>query len=141
MACRKTKLTVDVGSFRRYEVISRDEVFSKYNGFCAYSGTPLEDDWQIEHVIPKRRGGGDSIENLVPVQRLINHYKRALTLEEFRTWYLDGLHIRLKKVPKNPWSEKGIRRKIYMLKVASYFDITPDKPFCGKFYFEQFEEG
>jgi len=47
-----------------------------------------------------------------------------------------GLHERLKKLPKNPKAEKSIKRKKYLLKVAEFFDIKPDKPFNGKFYFE-----
>jgi hypothetical protein len=72
----------------------------------------------------------------MPTQKLINHYKNTLPLESFRTWYLGGLHNRLKKLPKNPRTEKGKRHKEYMLKIANYFGITEDKPFSGKFYFE-----
>ena len=42
----------------------------------------------------------------------------------------------LKKLPKNPKTEKSIKRKAYLLKVANFFDISIDKPFSGKFYFE-----
>ena len=126
----------------------REKVGEKYNGLCAYSGTPLEDDWQVEHIKPLRRNwynGGkplfpknDNIDNMVPVQKLINHYKHELDLEDFREWYLGRLHIRLSKLPKNPRTEKSHRHKAYMLKVASYFGITKDNPFSGIFYFEQF---
>jgi len=125
----------------------RDKIYNKYNGKCAYSGTPLEPDWWVEHIDPLRRSwynGGkpifpenDNIENMIPVQKIINHYKHSLNLEEFRTWYLGGLHVRLRKLPKNPRTEKGKKRKEYMLKIAGYFGITPDKPFDGKFYFEK----
>lgn len=73
---------------------------------------------------------------MIPVQKIINHYKHSISLEEFRTWLLGGLHIRLKKLPKNPRTEKGVKRKEYLKKVAGYFGITEDKPFNGKFYFE-----
>ena len=81
----------------------------------------------------------DTIENMFPCQKIINHYKGSLPLNTFRTWYLGGLHERLKKLPKNPRTEKGQKRKDYLLKVAGYFGITPDKPFEGKFYFEKKE--
>jgi len=122
----------------------RDRIYQKYNGLCAYSGTPLEDDWQIEHINPVIRNwwtntkifpNNDSEENMVPVQKIINHYKHSLDLEGYRK-LLSGLHIRLKKVAKNPYTEKGEKRKRYILKVAGYFGITEDKPFSGKFYFE-----
>ncbi len=122
----------------------RAKVRNKYNGFCAYSGTPLEDDWQIDHIIPKikfelgfEKGDPDDINNLVPTQRLINHYKRGLSLNEFRDWYLGGLHERLAKLPKNPRTEKSKRHVAYMRKVAGYFNITETRPFSGVFYFEQ----
>ena len=125
----------------------REKIKAKYNGLCAYSGTLLEDDWQVDHLIPKRNfergiteGNANDIKNLIPSQKLVNHYKRALSLEEFRNWYLGELHIRLGKLPKNPRTDKSKKHKAYMLKVASYFGITEDKPFDKIFYFEKNEE-
>lgn len=127
----------------------RERIYNKFDGKCAYSGTPLECDWQIDHVKPIVRnlwdgtcvfGELDKEENMFPVQKIINHYKHSLSLEEFRTWYLGGLHRRLKKLPKNPKTERSIKKKEYLLKVASYFDITPENPFCGQFYFETLKQ-
>jgi 5-methylcytosine-specific restriction endonuclease McrA len=124
----------------------REQIFNKFNGLCAYSGIPLEADWQIDHIKPKimyqigsypYEGNPNNIDNLVPCQRIINHYKRALPIDTFRTWFLGELHLRLKKLPKNPKVNKSIKHKEYLLKVASYFDITVDKPFSGIFYFEK----
>lgn len=110
---------------------------------CAYSGTPLENDWQVEHIKPKfhfeygiEQGNPDNIDNLVPVQKLINHYKRALDLEKFRNDWLGKMHIRLARLPKNPRTEKSKKRIKYMRTIAGYFGITPDKPFGKVFYFE-----
>ena len=123
----------------------RDSVKNKYGGRCAYSGTILEDDWQVDHLVSKKiykykklKGNPNDIENLVPTQAIINHYKRALSLKEFRNWYLGGLHKRLKKLPKNPRTEKSHKHKAYMLKIAAYFGITEDKPFNKQFYFENY---
>lgn len=120
----------------------REQIFNKFDGRCAYSGTVLEPDWQIEHIIPVVRINGkmihrsnDCIENMVPVQKLINHYKHSYTLNDLR-YLLSILHIRLSKLPKNPRTDKGRKRKEYLLKVASYFGITENKPFSGVFYFE-----
>jgi len=127
----------------------RDIIKNKFNGLCAYSGTPLEDDWQVDHIKPKimyyigscpYQGNPNDIDNLIPAQRIINHYKRSLPLEKFKSWYLGGLHLRLKKLPKNPKTELAKKRKEYLLKIASYFDITEDKPFSGKFYFETIQD-
>lgn len=136
----------------------RERIYNKFGGLCAYSGTPpLKDDWQIDHMIPRslmrvndreELGGyinGEWVKldsyndenNLAPCQRIINHYKRAMEPHTFKEWRLSTLHERLKKLPKNPRVERSIRHKEYLLEVASYFDITPDKPFDGKFYYEK----
>mgnify|MGYP003434777171 FL=1 len=126
----------------------RNIIFNKYNGKCAYCGTELKDDWQVDHVKPRimfeigsyqYEGNPNDINNLVPCQKIINHYKRALDLETFRTWFLAGLHVRLKKLPKNPKVEKSIKKKAYLLEVAYLFGISEDSPFSGKFYFEKLE--
>lgn len=125
-------------------MIDRDMVYNKFGGRCAYSGTPLDKDWQVDHLVSRHMLGlynydqidPDGFDNLMPAQKLINHYKRGLWLEDFRTLRLKELHVRLMKLPKCPRVEKSIRRKEYMLKIAGYFGITPDKPFPGIFYFE-----
>jgi hypothetical protein len=126
----------------------REIIKQKYGGRCAYTGTVLKDDWQVDHIKPMRMyefgqhpydGNPNHIDNLVPCQRIVNHYKRALPIELFRTWFLGGLHERLKKLPKNPKVKKSIKRKAYLLEVAGLFGITEDTPFCGEFYFEKNE--
>lgn len=118
-------------------MIDRRAVYDKFDGRCAYTGTPLKDDWQVDHIVPKGIGGTDELSNLLPAQRIVNHYKRCLDNETFKTWLLGGLHLRLRKLPKNPRTEKGAKRKAYLLEVASLFGITPDKPFTGTFYYER----
>ena len=117
--------------------IDREQVYNKFNGLCAYTGTRLKDDWQVDHIVPVSNGGTNDIENLLPAQRIVNHYKGALPLKAFREWYLGGLHLRLKKLPKNPKAENSIRHKAYLLEVAELFGISIDKPFDGVFYFER----
>ncbi len=123
----------------------REIIKNKFGGKCAYTGTELKNDWQVDHVQPLLRNWwtntamlekNHNIENMFPCQKIVNHYKGSLDLETFRTWFLGGLHERLKKLPKNPKVEKSIKKKAYLLEVARLFDITPDKPFSGKFYFE-----
>jgi len=117
----------------------------KFDGKCAYTGTELKDDWQVEHINPIRRNWWENsalfekdhkTENMVPCQRIVNHYKHSLTLEDYRKRLL-MLHERLKKLPKNPRTDKGKKRKAYMLEVAELFGVTEDKPFSGIFYFEK----
>jgi len=124
---------------------NREIIKQKFGGKCAYTGTELKDDWQVDHVEPLIRNWwtntamnekAHNIKNMFPVQKIVNHYKGSLDLETFRTWYLGGLHERLKKLPKNPKVEKSIKRKAYLLEVAQLFGIEIDKPFSGTFYFE-----
>ena len=132
----------------------REEVFKKYNGLCGYTGTPLEPDWQVDHmtsvqlimaeVYSKSKSDEDykksldklsDINNLMPTQKIINHYKRAQDIEMFRK-YMSTFHLRLKKLPKNTKIKKTQARKDYLYKIAELFGISPDTPFSGKFYFE-----
>lgn len=121
----------------------RKQVFDKFGGKCAYTGKELLDDWQVDHIIPKLyfriglyKTDPNDIANLAPTFKIINHYKRACAdLEHFRA-YMHGFSQRIKRLPKNPIVEKSIKRKQYMLTIASLFDITIEKPFSGIFYFE-----
>lgn len=123
----------------------RQKVFDKYGGLCAYTGKPLGDDWQVDHAIPKYyytvlendelKDQINHIDNLLPAIKIINHYKRGLTIEGFRNYMMD-FHKRLSKLPKKTVVKRTEKRKEYMQMVANLFDITPDNPFVGKFYFE-----
>lgn len=122
----------------------RDEVYKKYNGCCAYTGKPLDEKWQIDHITPKHYykfiliedQNQNDINNLLPTFQIINHYKRGLDLEGFR-WYMLDFHLRLTKLPKKTLVERTQKRKEYMFKIAELFDITVDEPFCGTFWFEK----
>lgn len=122
----------------------RHEIFNKYGGLCAYTGKPLPEDWQVDHIETKMwcrmlMKNPDSPENLVPALRIVNHYKRAKSLDEWRL-YMQTFHKRLAKLPKKTRRDKTTKRKEYMLKVAVAFDITPEKPFNGIFYFETLKQ-
>lgn len=134
----------------------REQVRLKFKGLCAYTGKPLDDKWQVDHVMSKvknewlKKGYAcpkqivflenvDCIENLLPALKIVNHYKRSLDLYGFRAYMLN-FHTRLGKLPKKTLVESTQKRKEYMFKVAELFDITPDKPFNGVFYFETLTE-
>lgn len=139
---KKSNFMIGYFSKKQREIIKQ-----KFDGLCGYSGTLLEDDWQIDHIRPIIRNKFDGTamfpcvnyyDNLIPCQRIINHYKGSLSLEAFRNRILT-LHKRIDK-PKNPKNEKSKRKKEYLNKVAAYFKITPTKPFDGIFYFERIEK-
>jgi len=123
----------------------REIIKQKFAGKCAYTGTDLMENWQVDHKVSIQhnhyyKGSAleidvNHIDNLVPAQRIINHYKRSLSLEGFRD-YLRNFHLRLAKLPKKTTNKKTIKRIEYMQEIARLFDITPDKPFNGVFYFE-----
>ena len=151
-----------------YAMTKRERIYAKYNGRCAYTGKPLGDDWQIDHISPKLFASNpiykvcphwmneeewkrdkeetlryrkmiDGDENLFPALRIVNHYKRSLDLEGFRDRMMT-FHERLKKLPKKTSIEATRKRIWYMTKVADAFGITPENPFSGKFYFETIKE-
>ena len=73
-------------------MIDRQAVYDKWRKDVLTQAHLLKDDWQVDHIVPKEQGGTDDINNLYPAQRIVNHYKRCLDNEKFRTWLLGGLH-------------------------------------------------
>jgi len=68
------------GTLQGYEV--REYLLEKWNRKCAYCGkkdVPLE----IEHIIPKSRGGSNRINNLTLACNTCNNKKKNNTAEEF----------------------------------------------------------
>ena len=103
----------------------RQRVYNKYQGRCAYCGKVIEyKDMQVDHVIPRRRYGDNSLDNLYPSCRSCNHYKRARSLADFRRLMLT-LHRRI--------------GDIYLCRVAEDYGIICIHPWGGKFYFETLE--
>lgn len=39
---------------------------------------------QVDHIVPLRKGGSDTMDNMRPACRSCNHYKHTLTVEQFR---------------------------------------------------------
>lgn len=44
----------------------RKRVWNKTNGLCHHCGVGLDDNWEMDHFIPRARGGMHTISNLVP---------------------------------------------------------------------------
>jgi hypothetical protein len=136
----------------------RQRIHSKFDGLCAYTGKPLGEDWQIDHVSSNcsyrgkliregvsrnerknRMKENNSEDNLLPTLRIVNFYKSSRGLEGFRKFMM-SFHIRLCKLPKKTKIEKTKRRIEFLNKIAVAFDIEIDKPFSGVFYFETLKE-
>lgn len=63
----------------------RQAVFDRMKGHCAYCGCEITlSEMQVDHVMPLRKGGPDTLENMLPACRSCNHYKSTLTVQQFR---------------------------------------------------------
>lgn len=83
---------------------------------------------QVDHFIPQRSWSekeSNDIANLMPSCRMCNHYKRAHSLEVFRSYIAD--------IPKK-------LQKDYIYKIGVVYGnvIENEKPI--KFYFESLED-
>ncbi len=113
---------------------TREKVYQKYNGHCAYCGREIElRDMQVDHFIPQEMEpvvvagnfpGIDSIDdfqNLMPACRMCNHYKRAHSLNTFRRY--------IEEIPKKLRNDY-----IYKIGVAYGNIVENEKPI--RFFFE-----
>lgn len=73
--------------------ITRQQLFNKYGGKCAYCGCELQKVWHADHLLPLVRSpftGGyqyperNNNDNLMPSCPSCNNYKHSFSLEEFR---------------------------------------------------------
>ena len=98
-----------------YQTELRSFLFKKHNGRCVYCGSKAE---EIEHIIPKSKGGTDSVHNLVIACRKCNELKGKLSLKEFgKLMNKDFSHIEPKELPKHAAIVQSARN--YMFKEIS----------------------
>lgn len=82
-----------------YQKKLREFVFSKTKGRCAYCGAKAE---EIDHIVPRSKGGTDSVNNLTAACRACNERKSNLTLKDFgKLIGKDFSHLEPKKLPKD----------------------------------------
>jgi hypothetical protein len=64
------------------------QIWAKTQGYCWYCGKLMNpwDDFTVDHMDPRKNGGGDEVENLVPACKGCNSRKNAKSVEEFRTY-------------------------------------------------------
>ena len=114
---------------------TREEVYAKYNGHCAYCGKKIEyKDMQLDHLIPvqRERFGRcteeqiECFKNYMPSCRRCNHMKRAYSLEGFRE--------AVETIPKK------LYRDNYIYKVGLDYGLVEAHEHKIKFYFEQVGE-
>lgn len=76
----------------------RESIHAKYSGHCSYCGETITlKEMQIDHIVPKLKGGGDELDNLNPACRACNFYKGSETIEQFKEM-LSTIPARLEKL-------------------------------------------
>ena len=70
---------------RKLTYLERNAIYDKCDACCAYCGAHIDfKDMQVDHVMPLRKGGTDSLDNMLPACRSCNFYKSTYDLEDFR---------------------------------------------------------
>lgn len=116
---------------------TRQKIYAKYNGHCAYCGKEIRyDEMQIDHLIPVMlidsynvarnidREKVEAEENLMPACRRCNHYKRGNSLECFRG--------NIETIPRK------LEMRNYIFKVAVGYGFFDPETRKVEFYFEKF---
>lgn len=70
-------------------------VIAEYGSICHLCLKLIESDaeFSIDHVIPRSKGGDDSIENLRPAHRKCNYSRGAMDIESFQQRVSDDLQF------------------------------------------------
>ena len=108
------------GTLSGYEV--REYLLEKFDRKCIYCGkenTPLE----IEHIIPKSRGGSDKIDNLGVACHDCNQTKGSMTAEEFG---FPNIQKQVKKSLRDSALINSTRWKVYDALINTGLDVE-----CG----------
>lgn len=109
---------------RRLSLEEREVVYNKMSGRCAYCGDPIAfGAMQVDHVVPLRKGGEDTLDNMLPACRSCNHYKSTLTVEQFR--------VAVERMPA------VLMRDSVTYKIAVRFGVVFPVPKRVEFYFER----
>ena len=98
----------------------REFIFSKTKGRCSYCE---EKATEIDHIVPRAKGGTNSTYNLTPACRSCNEKKSNLSLKEFgKLMNKDYSKLEPKKLPKDAAIVQSARN--YMVKEIS--KLVPD---------------
>jgi len=75
------------------------ELYNKQNGVCPISGRKIYigDNAELDHIIPRSRGGGNNITNFQWLHVTVNQMKRNLLEEEFFA-LIEEIHQRINRL-------------------------------------------
>lgn len=106
---------------------TRELVYKKYDGHCAYCGHEISiSAMQIDHLVPFYNDGEETIDNYMPACRQCNYYKATFTIEKFRQ--------HLEQIPLS------LHNQMFIYRLAEKYGrfTTEIRPI--KFYFETVAE-
>ena len=134
-----------IGKRKSIPKTTRQKVYDKYNGHCAYCGKEIQiKDMQVDHIIPIMKsyygpkekaekvlrmfedGSINKIDNLMPSCRACNFYKGMSDIEGLRHRILTEL--------------EHTCRSTFQTKLAMQYGMIVYKPWDGLFYFERTKE-
>lgn len=118
-----------------YDTNLREFIFSKTNGRCSYCGAKAT---EIDHIVPRAKGGTDSTYNLIPACKSCNEKKSNLSLKEFgKLMGKDFSHLKPKRLPKDAAIVQSARN--YMVKEVTKLvsDTTLHDSWLTKYNREQ----
>lgn len=87
---------------RSYVWLTEEELktlWNNQNGLCALSGRPLDENSELDHIIPKTRGGTNCFQNSQWLCKEANQAKRNLLDDEFIALCVDVINYRLGNSP------------------------------------------
>ena len=103
-----------------YQQKLKSFIFNRFNNKCVYCGSKAE---EIDHIIPRAKGGANSVYNLVASCRACNKKKSNLTLKDFgKLVGKDFSYLKPKKLPKDAAIVQSARN--YMVKEVTR--LVPD---------------
>lgn len=86
-------------------------IWAKSGGLCWYCGQPAQ---QVDHVYPRDLGGGNEIDNLVPVCTWCNKSKRATPLEIWRNKMALKMGLAFTDEQRRYWADQLPQDKPYV---------------------------
>lgn len=88
---------------KRVSLHKLETIYNKTQGQCAYCGKQISpfSGWQIEHMVPKARGGGNIIDNLVAACPRCNQLKKTKTPDEYKEKMTYGYAKEIEEIAHN----------------------------------------
>ena len=109
---------------------SGDEIRQMYEdqgGVCAYCEAPLNGVFEVEHMVPLAKGGGNGWDNIAITCKTCNKKKNAMTTVQFFTWrgLLEAATLPQER-PKPDASRREQATVGEVEKVAVNYRLTPE---------------